>query len=114
MLKFAHAENKLTGGDFIAEGFADLCNTEGNFFAGGALHVGKVDKDALCGFGAQVNLALGVFGHTLEGFKHQIKLANIGEIVRAAVRAGNILFFDIVHHLLVGPAGDIGAVKRFN
>ena len=58
----------------------------GQLFAGGALDVGEVDKDALRGLGAQVNLVFRVLGDALEGLEHQVELADVGEVLLAAVR----------------------------
>ena len=86
-------------------------HAEGQLFAGGALDVGEVDKDALCGLRTEVQLRLGVLGNTLIGLEHQVELADVGEVRLAAVRAGNLLFPNVVHHLLVAPAGRVGAVE---
>ena len=114
LLKLAHAEDELAGGDLVTERLAYLGHAERNFLTGGALHIGKVHKNALCRLRAQIDLVLAVLGNTLEGLEHQVKLANVRKIVGAAVGAGNILFLNIVAHLFVGPAGHIGAVKSLD
>ena len=47
----------------------------------------------------------------LEGLEHQVELTDFGEIVLAAVGAGDLMLVDVVGHLLVSPAGDVGAVE---
>src|SRR4051812_43650108 len=55
LLKLTCAEDELAGHDLIAEGLADLRNTKGDTLAGGVEHIEEVDKDALCGLGAEVD-----------------------------------------------------------
>ena len=57
-----------------------ICATPRGPFAGGALDIGKVDKDAPVRFPYQEDLALGVLGHPLEGFEHQVEFADVGEV----------------------------------
>ena len=80
-------------------------HTEGDFFAGGALDVGEVDKDALSGLGPEIQLIFRVLGDALEGFEHQVKGADVGEVVFAAFRAADIVLVDIRLHFLKAPAG---------
>ena len=114
LLKFAGTEGKVSGSNLITERFTDLCDTERQLFAGGALNIGKVYKDTLCGFRAQIDLALGILGDTLEGFEHQVELADVGKVGAAAVRAFDAVFLDEVHHLLVAPAVGGFAGEVFN
>lgn len=58
LLEFTHAENKFTRCDFVSEGFADLCNAEGNFLSCCSLHICEVYENALCRFGAKINFVL--------------------------------------------------------
>ena len=55
LFEFAGAEDEIAGGDFVAEGFADLGDTERHFLAGGPHDVEEVDIDALRGFGTHVD-----------------------------------------------------------
>ena len=82
LLKLPDTEDEVAGGDLVAEALADLGNAEGQLFPGGALHVLEVDEDALGGFGPEIDLALGVLGHALEGLEHQVELTDLGEIAR--------------------------------
>ena len=104
LLELTGAEDEVARGDLVAEGFSDLGDTEGQLPAGGALDVGKVDKDTLGGLRTQIQFALSVLGDTLEGLEHQVKFADIGKVGGTAVRAFDALFFDEIHHLLVAPA----------
>ncbi len=104
LLELSGTEGKVAGGDFVAERFTNLCNAEWEFLSGGTLDICKVDKDALCSFRTQINLALCILGNALEGLEHQVELADIGEVGAAAVRAFDAVFLDEVHHLLVAPA----------
>ena len=105
LLEFPGAEGEVAGGDFVAKALADLGHAEGDFFAGGALDVGEVDKDALSGLGPEIQLIFRVLGDALEGFEHQVKGADVGEVVFAAFRAADIVLVDIRLHFLEAPAG---------
>ena len=109
LFEFANTEDEVARGDLVTEGFSDLADTEGDLAAGGALNVEKVHKNALRGFGAQIEFAFCVFGDALEGFEHEVELANVGKVTGAAVRADDVVVFDILAHLFKGPAGRIDA-----
>ena len=111
LFKLPDTEDEVAGCDLVPEGLAHLCHAEGDLLPGGTLNIGKVYKDALCGLRPQVQLTLAVLGHSLEGLEHQIELPDVGKILLAAARTGDLLLLDIIHHLLVGPACRIGAVK---
>ena len=104
LLEFARAEGEVAGRDLVAEGFADLADARGQLFARGAHHVFEIDEDALRGLRAQVQLGSAVLRHALEGFEHHVELANAGEILFAAHRAGNAVLGDVGFHLFVAPA----------
>ena len=108
LLKLPGAEGEVAGGDLVAETFAHLGNAEGQLLPGGALDAGEVDKNALGGFGAEIDLVFLVLGNALEGLKHQVELTDVGEILAAAVGTLDVVLLDKVHHLLVGPA--VGAL----
>ena len=55
LFELAHAEDELTGYDFVTESLAYLCDTERNAHAAGFLNVEVVDEDSLRRFGAKVN-----------------------------------------------------------
>ena len=73
------------GGDLVAEGFAHLADAEGQLAAGGALDVGKVDKDALGGLGPQVAHRGAVLGDADGGLEHQVVLGQLGGVGGLAV-----------------------------
>src|ERR1017187_4190545 len=54
LLELAGAKDEVLRGDLVAEGLADLGNTEGRLLARAREHVGEVGEDALRGLGAQV------------------------------------------------------------
>ena len=91
LLELTGAEGEVAGGDLVAERLAHLAHAEGQLAAGGALDIGKVDKDALGGFGAQVAGAAGVLGDADGGLEHQVELADGGEVMLAADRADHFL-----------------------
>ena len=51
------------------------------------------------GLRPQVYGVLGVLGHALEGFEHQVELTDVREVVLAAGGAGDGVRFDEVLHL---------------
>ena len=60
LLEFAHAEDELPGYDLVPEGLPDLGNAEGDLHPGRLLDVQEINKDALCGFGTEIDL-IGLF-----------------------------------------------------
>ena len=60
LLELARAKDEIAGGDLVAKRFADLRHTEGQFTPAGIQHVEKVYKDALRGFGTQIDERIGV------------------------------------------------------
>ena len=55
LLELARAKDEVTGRDFVAKRFADLCDAERQFATAGVQHVKKIDEDALRGFGTKIN-----------------------------------------------------------
>jgi len=106
LLEFTHAEDEVARRDFVAEGFTDLADAERQLFAGGALDIGEVDEDALRGFRTQIDGVFRVFGNALEGLEHQVELTDIGEVVLAAGRAGNVVVFDESLHFFLRKGVD--------
>ena len=104
LLKFADTEDEVAGGDFVAEGFANLRDARRKLLARGAHDVGEVDEDALRGFGTQVNLILRRFHHARMGLEHQVELADAGEILLAALRADDVVLGNVLLQLSVRPA----------
>ena len=88
LLELSHAEDELSGYDFVAEGFSDLGDAERNLHAAGFLHVEVVHEDALRGFGAQVDGGGAIGGGTHFGLKHEVELTHVCPVACAADGAG--------------------------
>ena len=101
LLELTGAEGEVARGDLVAEGLAHLADTKGQLAAGGALDVGKVDENALCGLGTQVAGRRAVFGNTDGSLEHQVELADGGKVMLAADRADDVLVVgDELIHLI--------------
>ena len=111
LLEFARAECEIARSDFVPEGFSDLADAEGNFLSGRSLDIFKIDENALGRLRTEIDRILGVFRDALEGLEHQVELAYAGEVVFAAGRAGNLVFFDKFLHLFIGPAVNRGSER---
>ena len=108
LLKLDGAEGEVARGDLVAEGLADLADGEGELGAHGAQDVGVVHILALGVFGAKIDDALGIVGDAPEGLEHQVELPDVGEVVLAAVGAGNVMILDVLEHLLLGEPVGVG------
>ena len=106
LFKLPDTENEVAGGDFVAEGLADLAHAEGQLAAGGALGVDEVGENALGRLGPQIHGVLGILGDALERLEHQVELADIGEIMLAAGGAGDVVLLNEILHLLLGERVD--------
>ena len=114
LLELAHAEDEVTGGDFIAERLALLGYAEGQFAAHGLLHVQEVDEYALRGLRAQIGYRGLIFHRADEGLEHQVEAAHLGQLA-SALRTATIL--DLIGpeaalalfavHQRVGELGDV-------
>ena len=112
LFKLNRSENEVAGGDFVAERFTYLRDTERDFCSRRSLYVQKVDEFALSRFGAEVNFVLTFFRNPARGFKHKVELSYRRKVALAALRANDVVFFDIVFHFLVGhEVGVDGAVR---
>lgn len=79
MFEFAGAEDEVSGGDFVAESFADLGDAEGDFDAAGIDDVFEIGEDALGGFGAEIG-GCGLIAESAQvGLEHQVKVSWRGE-----------------------------------
>lgn len=107
LFKFADTEDEVAGSDLVAEALADLTDAEGQFLSRRALHVLEVDKDALCGFGAQIDGGSGVFRHADERLEHKVEFSHAREVAVAAHGAGDLVLVHVLFHLLVRPACDV-------
>ena len=79
LFELARAEGVVARVDFVAEGFADLRDTERYFLARDGQDVGELGEDALRGFGAEPRDVGAVFHRADERFKHQVERARLGE-----------------------------------
>ena len=102
LLKLPDAEDEVAGGNLVAEALAYLAHAEGELAACGALDSGEVHEDALGSLGPEIDLVGGVLGDALVGLEHEIEAADVGEVVLAAPRAGDLLFPDEGHQVLLG------------
>ena len=99
LLKFPHPKDELPGNDFVAKGFAGLGNPKGDFHATALLDIEEVHKNALGGFGPQVQgSAFAGYGAHFGG-EHQVKLPNIGPVAGSADGADD---FQVQNQLLQG------------
>ena len=99
LLELAHAEDKLARHNFVSECLSYLRDAKRHFHAARFLHVQVVNKDALCRFGAQINLAGGIRQRTHFGREHQVELANVGPILCSADGVYNLLVQDNLFQL---------------
>ena len=89
LFELAGTEGEVARRDLIAERLAHLADAKRQLAAGGTLDVGKVDENALCGFGAQIAGRGRILGYANGRFEHQVKLADGGKVMLAAHRADN-------------------------
>ena len=101
LLKLACTERKVPRCDLIAEGLADLPDTERKFLARCPLHIFKVHKNTLSSLRAKVYGILCILRNTLERLEHQVKLTDVSKIVLAAGRTGDIMLLNKVLHLFL-------------
>ena len=94
LLELAHAEDELACHDFVTESLTDLCNTERNLHAARLLHVQVVDEDTLRRLGAKIDLHRTVGRRAHLGGEHQVELAYLGPVLRAADGADDFFVED--------------------
>ena len=111
LLKLSGTEGEVTRCNLITERFSNLRNTEREFLSGSSLHIFKVNENTLCCLRTKIHRILCILRYTLEGFKHQVKLANRGKIMLSAARARNLLLYHEFLHLFLGPS-IYGALQR--
>ena len=87
LLELPHAEYELAGDDLVAEGLADLGDTERNLHSAGLLDVEVVDEDALGGLRTQVDGVGGVGGAAHRSLEHKVELADVCPVAGTADRA---------------------------
>ena len=79
LLKLARAEDEIARRDFIAEGLADLGDTEGHAHTAGIQHVLEIREDTAAGFGAQIDFVFLTRRRAREGVEHHVELAGFGQ-----------------------------------
>ena len=104
LLELTRTECEVAGRDLISEGFADLGNAERHFLSGSSLDILEVYENTLRSLGTQINGILCVFRDALECLEHQVELTDVGKIMLAAGRAGDLMVPDEIHHFLRLPA----------
>ena len=85
LFEFAGAEGEVARINLVSEGFSDLGDTEGEFFAGDFENVFELDKHGLGGFRAEVGEVTVVLNGSDVGFEHQIKLAGFGQFAATGI-----------------------------
>ena len=84
LLELAGAEDEVARGDLVAEGFAGLCDAEGQLHAAGVHDILEIDEHALGGLGAEVGDGRGV-GHGADvRLEHHVEGAGRGEVAGVA------------------------------
>ena len=73
LLELAGAESKVAGCNLIAEGLADLCDTEGYLLSRGLEHIVEIDENALRGLRPEVSLRGGLSHRSEKGLEHQVR-----------------------------------------
>ena len=76
---------------------------------GGAQHIFEVDKNSLGCLRPQIDLGSGVLIDTLEGFKHQVELPDISEVIFPQEGQGMCSAMNSSISLLVIAAGSISS-----
>ena len=109
LLELARAEREVAGRDLVAEGFADLRDARmGSLLARRAQNVVEVDEDALRRLGTEVNRSEEASSVTPWNVLNiRLNLRMVGEVVLAALRAGDLLM--ILDHLL-----ELGVLQAVN
>ena len=114
LFEFAGAEDEVTRGDLVAERLANLTNAEGGLHAGGGLHILKVNKDALGGFGPHIVQTLLVVDRAKESLHESGEHLRLGPGAGlAGFRVGNIgetICRRVAVLLLVGLQEVIGTI----
>ena len=111
LLELSYTEDKVAWSDLVSERLTYLTNAERNLFTCGSLNVVEVYENTLSSLGTEIKLRLGILSYALEGLEHKVELADIGEILLAALGALDIMLVNVVEHLLICPACNVCAVK---
>ncbi len=92
LFEFERPVSERFGGDFVAEGLADLGDAEGEFAPHGLLDVFEVGEHALGGFGPQVGFVAAGAEGTDVGAEHEVEFACFGQFAAAfgALLSGDV------------------------
>jgi len=104
LLKLSGTESKVTRCDLVTEGLTDLSDTKWNFLSGSSLYILEVYKNTLSSLWTKVYSILSILGYTLECLEHQVELTDICKVVSTTAWAADMLVFDVLLHLFLGPA----------
>src|SRR5262249_18590378 len=94
LFELASSKNEVAGRDLVAKRFADLRDAEGQLTIRRVENILEVHKNALRSFGSEVSEAGLILNRAYGGSEHQIELARLGELGRAAHRT--FVAFDFV------------------
>ena len=108
LFELAHAEDKLTSHNLVAECFSYLCDTEGYAHAACLLHVKVVDEDTLCGLGTEIHGHRAVGGRAHLGAEHEVELTHLGPVLCAGNRVYDFLVDDNLAKLV-----EVTVIHRF-
>ena len=87
LLELPCSESKIPRRDLVAEGLADLADSEGELFPGGVHHVGEINEDSLCSLRSQPYLVSRILHGPHECAEHEIETAWLGELTPAVAAA---------------------------
>lgn len=99
LLKFNDAEDKVARSDLVAESFSDLGDAKGDADSHGVDDVLVVEEDRLGCFGSQVGdvSITTCFAHV--SGEHEVEVAGLGKVLRAALGAFDFMLMDQLVHL---------------
>ena len=84
LLELAGPEREIPRRDLVAEGLADLGDSERHLDPRRVQDVQEIGEDALGRLGPQVGHGRGVLGRPDERFEHQVKQPRFGQVAAAA------------------------------
>jgi len=104
LFKFKRAENKISWGNLVPKGLANLPNAKWHFKSHTSLDIQKVNILPLRRFGSQINRRTRILDNPTMRFKHKVKLAYRRPFTLTAPRAIYLFFLDISLHLDFCPS----------
>ena len=94
LFELAHAEDKLTGHNLVAESLANLCDAERYAHTSGFLNIEIVYKYALCCLRTEVYGHGTVGGRAHLSAEHEVELTYLGPVLGAGNRVDNLFVDD--------------------